>query len=277
MGSRNIIEINDYNFEDEVVAYSSNAPVLIYFWAEWSKASKEMKSVTEEITSSAGGWMRLAYLNIDTNPVLSAKFLIHTLPTLKVFFQEQVIKELIGWHTETQIINMLKSISYPDPDELLLEKGTALYNLGKFEESKTIFENILEKHPDSSEAQYYDCLCLIRTGKGEETLDTLRNFPASRWYPSSQKLIPLIKEIINYKLGKIEGDKDIDILYKAALKFISEGKIYLAIDGMMEVMRADRNYKNDISHATLLGMIEVLSDTDPQKRAYQSELASILF
>ena len=37
MATDNKIDVNELNFEYEVIAYSRNIPVLVDFWAEWCK------------------------------------------------------------------------------------------------------------------------------------------------------------------------------------------------------------------------------------------------
>jgi len=61
------------------------------------------------------------------------------------------------------------------------------------------------------------------------------------------------------------------------MRFVMANKYYQAIDGLLEIIKQDRNYGNGIAHKAVLALIELLNDDDPQKNLYRSELASILF
>ena len=49
MGRENIIDVDELNFEEEVIDYSMNSVVILNFWAQWSKPSLEYKKILESI------------------------------------------------------------------------------------------------------------------------------------------------------------------------------------------------------------------------------------
>ena len=74
------IEINEANFNDEVLR--SNQPVLVDFWAEWCGPCKMLAPVLDEIALEQLGRVKVAKVNVDTNPGLAARFGIRSIPTL---------------------------------------------------------------------------------------------------------------------------------------------------------------------------------------------------
>ena len=61
------------------------------------------------------------------------------------------------------------------------------------------------------------------------------------------------------------------------LILVSLGNFEAAMDGMLDVLRQDKHYRNDEVRKVLLGMFEMLGDESPLTRQYRSELASVLF
>jgi thioredoxin 1 len=87
------IEITDANFE-EIIA--SDKPVLIDFWAEWCGPCKMIGPVVEELAVEYEGKAVIGKVDVDSNPGVSAKFGIRSIPTLLVFKGGEIVDKQIG-------------------------------------------------------------------------------------------------------------------------------------------------------------------------------------
>ena len=61
----NVIEINDENFEHEVV--KSDIPVLVDFWATWCGPCRKLGPVIDEISESYNGKVKFVKVNVEDN------------------------------------------------------------------------------------------------------------------------------------------------------------------------------------------------------------------
>ena len=203
-----IINVNELNFEEEVILYSLNTSVLLNFWAKWSKQSLTYKTFLEDLAFRLNGQIRLAHINIDESPLLAAKFAIHKLPTLKLMFQEQITGELIGVQPEYRVIQLLNAIETPDSYQLDLEKANALLSEGEYGEAERIYREILDEKPEFPEAQYGYAKSLLLLQKPVDALYVLKDFPASKWYRSAEQLIPLAQALTLYNSNSLPAKSE---------------------------------------------------------------------
>jgi thioredoxin 1 len=94
MASDGIIELNDANFDSEVI--HSDTPVLVDFWAPWCGPCRAVAPIVEEISSSYAGKVKVGKLNVDDNQQTTMKFGIRSIPTLIVFKGGQAVEQIIG-------------------------------------------------------------------------------------------------------------------------------------------------------------------------------------
>ena len=87
------IELTDSNFNEVI---NSDKPVLVDFWAEWCGPCKMIAPVVEELAGDYDGKAVVGKLDVDSNPEVSAKFGIRSIPTLLVFKNGQVVDKQVG-------------------------------------------------------------------------------------------------------------------------------------------------------------------------------------
>jgi thioredoxin 1 len=105
------IEINDTNFETEVLQASQ--PVLVDFWAEWCGPCKMIAPLLEEIATEQAGRVKVAKVDVDTNPVLAARFGIQSIPTLLYFAGGELRDKTVGVTGKRIILGKLEKLAVP--------------------------------------------------------------------------------------------------------------------------------------------------------------------
>ena len=87
------VEITDSNFEEII---NSDKPVLVDFWAEWCGPCKMIGPVVEELANEFENKAIIGKVDVDTNPEVSAKFGIRSIPTLLIFKGGEIVDKQVG-------------------------------------------------------------------------------------------------------------------------------------------------------------------------------------
>ncbi|SFU94267.1 thioredoxin [Alicyclobacillus macrosporangiidus] len=100
-------EVTDATFAAFV---QSDKPVLIDFWATWCGPCRMMAPVIEEIAEEYADRLEVGKLDVDQNPQTASQFGIMSIPTLLVFKDGQVVKQLIGYRSKADLVSQLADV-----------------------------------------------------------------------------------------------------------------------------------------------------------------------
>ena len=277
MASGFIVSVTETDFEYEVIAYSQNTPVIVDFWADWCKPCKILTPILEKITLDANGDLRLAEVDVDSNPSLALRFSVRTIPTVIAFSQGNKGADFTGIMPESRVREFIDRIKPPSPANLLVEKGNSLLAKEEIDGANDAYLSALKLANDYPGALLG--LMKVNVLKGNPTLahDIFLGFPACREYNEAERLIPLIKGMEDLLNNKLPVENDLDAAFVNSVRLATRGNIYASIDGFLEVLRQDKKYHKDKAKNMLLGLLELLDPESDQTRLYRSELASILF
>jgi thioredoxin 1 len=91
-----IIQLTNENFEEVVL--KNDLPVLVDFWASWCGPCKRIAPILESLAEEVEGKAIIAKLEVDDEPAIADSYQIMSIPTILIFKDGKIIKQLIGLH-----------------------------------------------------------------------------------------------------------------------------------------------------------------------------------
>jgi thioredoxin 1 len=105
MAGANVLEINDGNFETEVLG--SKEPFLLDFSAVWCGPCKALAPIVDKVADELKGKVRVGKLDIDDSPGVATKFAIKSVPTILVFKNGKESGRHVGLTNKETLVKLL--------------------------------------------------------------------------------------------------------------------------------------------------------------------------
>lgn len=276
MTSDYIRSVTEADFEYEVIAYSRQTPVVVDFWAEWCGPCRTLGPILERLVEEAQGSFRLAKVDVDASPNLAIQYGIRSIPAVKAFRDGLVASEFVGALPEPRVREFIRTLA-PSQTDLMLEKAQSLLNEHRWASAEQLFRQYLTKTPQVPAAMLGLLKATLMQSKFSEASALLRDFPSSKELAAVETIRPLLDALTALLRSPAYSEDPLEAAFLNSLWLLSRGNIPAALDGLLDILRQDKHYRNDEVRKVVLSILEILGDNSPLTHQYRRELALILF
>lgn len=102
-----VIELNEEEFENNIL--KSEGKILVDCYADWCGPCQMLSPILEEIAEEITDCL-IYKLNVDSARQVCMKYEIMSIPTLLLFKNGNLNKQLVGLHSRDEIIEIINEI-----------------------------------------------------------------------------------------------------------------------------------------------------------------------
>jgi len=282
----NAQDVSQADFEEQVVAASHHQPVVIDFWAPWCAPCKVLKPILEKLAAEYGGKFKLAKVNSDENQEIAARYAVRGIPSVKAMVDGKIVNEFTGALPEGAVREWLDKI-IPSPAEELRREAQQLAAADDLDGALQLLAEATELDPNDELVRVDAAELLLAQHNAEDAqrlLDTLQDVDilkdARVLQLKAQVRLAEMKEVgeseASLAAAIAANENDLEARFKLANVLIAANRAAEGMDQLLEIVRRDRKFKDDIGRKTLLDVFNLLGGQGEPVATYRRKLAALL-
>ncbi|MGB3393652.1 MAG: thioredoxin [Stenotrophomonas sp.] len=280
-----VFDATTETFEAEVLQKSLETPVLVDFWATWCGPCKTLGPILEKLAGEYHGAFELAKVDVDKEQQVAAAFQIRSVPTVFLVKGGQIVDGFPGALPEGQLREFLAQhgvVPAEAPADAVEAEPLPLDPQAQV----AALREAIAAEPDKDELKLDLALALIKTGATAEAGPLLDALPANLATDDRAIRARARLDFGNALQGapaadalaaRVQADgNDLEARHQLGIHHLLGGEDGAALEQFIEMLRIDRNFRDNLPRKALIDAFRVIEDEDLVGR-YRRRMASLLF
>jgi putative thioredoxin len=243
------VDVNEAEFEKDVIERSRQVPVVVDFWAEWCGPCRTLTPALEAAEAARDGQVVLVKVDVDANQALAARYGVQGIPAVKAFRDGVVVNEFVGAVPKAKVEALFDSLVPSRADELLAA-GDELS-----------LREAAELEPRRADIAVALARKRLERGAEDDALEAVKGHEGD-----------FAAQGIAARIGLTGAG-----IGKDAFESLDRGDREVALDGLLAAMPdADEQTREQLRRA-VVGILTDLPPGDPTAASYRRRLATALY
>ena len=260
-------DVSSADFQHAVIEASHRVPVLVDFWAPWCGPCKSLGPILEKLAREFDGRFILAKVNSDDNQDLAGRYGVRGIPNVKAFVGGELADEFTGALPEARVREFITRL-LPSPAEPLRSAAAAARAAGDTDGARSLLQQALATDPGNDDASL-DLIELELDAGGLAAAKEILTVVADNARDRARA------EALQARLDLAEAGQglDADALLRtvaanpgdlAARRQLANalalrGEYRAALEHLLEIVRRDRKFGDEVGRKTMLKLFALLS------------------
>ncbi len=280
-----VIDVEEANFQDDVIERSKTTPVLLDFWAPWCAPCRQLSPLLEKIAKERKGAIVVAKINTDENPEIASYFQIDGIPAVFAIKESQIADQFTGLMPEAalnEFVNALVPPSGSDPFQQAeeLEKTSPT-------KAEAIYRKLLAEDANAEKVRLALGRVLVANNEYKEATEILLPLGDAGDFGSEAERLrkqmamlekaPDPKEVAAVRV-KVKADPDnAKLRFQLGTMLAKQGAYPEAMDNLLVAAENDREFgKNDVK-ALMVDIFHIVGVRSELADDYRAKLQSLLY